>query len=153
MERTLVFLKPDCLQRELAGGVITRIERRGLKIVGMKMMRLGKEFLRAHYGHLADKPFFPRIEKFMSNGPVIAIAVEGFNAVEVLRKMAGVTKAYEAEPGTIRGDYGLSIQCNLLHCSDSKESAKKELERFFAKDELFEWKQANFDHLYSDEEK
>lgn len=153
MERTLVFLKPDCLQRELVGEVIGRIERKGLKIVGMKMMRPSKEFFRTHYGHLAGKPFYPRIEAFMASAPVIAIAVEGFNAVEDMRKLAGVTKAYEAEAGTIRGDLANSIQCNVIHASDSKETAEKELGRFFKKDELVEWRQNNYDFLYSGEEK
>lgn len=153
MEKTLVFIKPDALQRELVGGVITRIERKGLKIIGMKMMRLSKEFLRKHYAHLADKPFYSRIERFMGSAPVVAVAVQGFNAVEVMRKMAGATKAYEAEPGTVRGDFALSIQCNILHASDSKSTAERELKAFFKKNELFEWKQTNFDFLYSDEEK
>ncbi len=153
IERTLVLVKPDALQRELAGEVISRIERRGFKIIGMKMMMLDQKTLEEHYAHLAAKPFFPRIADFMSSAPVIAVAVEGYDAVEVMRKMSGVTKSSQAEPGTIRGDYALSVMCNVVHASDSKEAAEKELKRFFGKGELFGWKRANLDNVYAPDER
>jgi nucleoside-diphosphate kinase len=153
IERTLVLVKPDALQRELVGQVISRIERRGFKIVGVKMALLDQKTLKEHYAHLAAKPFFPRIAEFMSSAPVIAMAIEGFDAVEVLRKMSGVTKSSAAEPGTIRGDFALSVMCNIIHASDSKEAAAAELKRFFKASELFDWKRANVENVYAPDER
>lgn len=152
MEKTVILLKPDCLQRGLIGEVVTRFERRGFKIIGMKMIRADESLLKAHYAHLADKPFFPSIQKFMQSTPIIAMAVEGLDAARVVRAMTGVTKASEALPGTIRGDYAFSIQSNILHASDSKESAEKELKRFFTPAELHEWKKIDEAIIYSSED-
>lgn len=152
LETTVVLLKPDCLNRGLVGQVVARLEAKGLKIVGMKMMAANDKLLTEHYAHLADKPFFPMIRKFMQSAPIIAVAIEGLDAAKVVRAMTGVTNAREAAPGTIRGDFALSIQSNILHASDSSESAKKELARFFSKDELFRWKRIDEGVLYSEED-
>jgi nucleoside-diphosphate kinase len=152
METTVVLLKPDCLQRGLVGEVVHRFEARGFKIVGMKMLQADDKLLAEHYAHLADKPFFPMIRKFMQSAPIIAMAVEGLDSPKVIRAMTGVTNAREAAPGTIRGDYALSIQSNILHASDSSESAKKELARFFSEQELFNWNKIDQAFLYSEED-
>ena len=131
MERTLVILKPGCLQRGLIGEVISRFEKRGLKLVAMKMVQLTDEVLNVHYAHLKDKPFFQWLKDGMMAAPVILCCWEGYSAVQVVRDMAGATMASKAVPGTIRGDYSMSAQENIVHTSDSLENAKIELERFF----------------------
>lgn len=152
MERTLVLVKPDAMQRQMAGEVITRIEKKGLRIVGAKMISLDDKTLEDHYSHLKDKPFFPRIKSFMKSAPVIALVVEGRDAVEVVRKLCGVTNGREAEAGTIRGDLAMSIQCNLVHASDSTDTAQKEIARFFKPAEIFNWKAALTEYTYANEE-
>lgn len=152
LEKTFVMVKPDGLQRGLVGEVISRLEKKNLKLVGIKMIFFNDKLLEEHYSHLKDKPFFPRIRKFMTSTPLVAMVWKGIEAVRVVREMAGVTKARDAAPGTIRGDLGLSIQCNVVHASDSIETANKEIERFFKKSELFEWKPALLDNQYSGEE-
>jgi len=152
MEKTLVLLKPDCMQRAVAGEVISRFEKKGLKIVGMKMMRLGDAVVREHYAHLADKPFFPKLAEYVKSAPIIAMAIEGIDAVEVVRQMCGVTNSRKALPGTIRGDLSMSFSTNIVHASDSKETAEKEVKRFFAKNELFEWQRTLEASYYSEEE-
>ena len=139
MERTLVLIKPDAVQRELIGEIITRIERKGLKIVGLKMLQMSDDMATDHYKHLEHLPFFNEIKKFMRTTPVIALCVEGVDCVETIRRLTGVTLAREAEIGTIRGELAMSIQCNLVHTSDSIESAKTEIERFFKNDEIFDF--------------
>ncbi len=153
MERTLILLKPDCIQRKLAGAVLSRFEKRGLKIVGMKMMQLKDLLLEDHYSHLKQKPFFKGIRDFMKSTPVIAVVLEGKECVEVVRAMCGPTNARAAAAGTIRGDYALSVQSNIVHASDSTETAEKEIKRFFSKDELFAYKAAEFDIVYSSDER
>jgi nucleoside-diphosphate kinase len=108
--------------------------------------------LKEHYAHLADKPFFPMIQRFMQSTPIIAVAVQGLDAASVVRAMTGITKASEAAPGTIRGDLAMSIQSNILHASDSSDSARKELARFFSKSELFDWKKIDESIVYSEED-
>ncbi len=142
-ERTLVILKPDCIMRGLAGEVLRRFERRGLKIVGMRMKKLDDEILEEHYSHLKEKPFFAGIKEFMKSAPVILAVLEGNECVKVVRDMCGPTNARNAPAGTIRGDYSLSMQCNIIHASDSIETAKKEVERFFKKKELQEYSNPN----------
>lgn len=142
MERTLVLIKPDALQRSLVGEIITRIERKGLAIVGLKMMILTDEIISQHYQHLADKPFFPELSGFMKSTPVIALCVEGIDAIDTMRRLAGITLARQAEPGTIRGDFAMSVQCNLVHASDSLKTAREEVVRFFSLDEIFSFKRA-----------
>jgi len=136
METTLVLLKPDCIMRDLTGTIIDRFAQRGLRIVGMKMMALSDEILTEHYAHIADKPFFPGVMASMQKTPVIAIALAGKDAAAVARGMAGTTNAREATPGTIRGDYAVSIQNNIVHISEDSAAAATEVARFFAADEL-----------------
>ena len=140
METTLVLLKPGCVQRQLIGEVINRFERRGLRISGMKMMQLSDEILREHYAHLADRPFFPTLAASMMASPVVAMAVSGLDAVQVVRVMTGSTNGREAAPGTIRGDFSMSNQQNIVHASDSTSNAAIELKRFFRPDEIFNYK-------------
>ena len=135
METTLVLLKPGCVQRQLIGEVVNRFERRGLRISGMKMMQLSDEILREHYAHLVDK----RLQASMQASPVIALALTGVEAVKVVRQMAGPTNGREAAPGTIRGDYSMSNQQNIIHASDSVENAAIEVRRFFRPEEVFDY--------------
>ncbi|KKP37376.1 MAG: nucleoside-diphosphate kinase, nucleoside-diphosphate kinase [Candidatus Peregrinibacteria bacterium GW2011_GWF2_33_10] len=153
MEKTLVLIKPDGIQRGLTGEVLRRFERKGLKIVGLKMMRLDEVVLREHYSHIASKPFYSGIEKFMMRDPVIAICVEGLNAVNTVRIMCGITKAREAMPGTIRGDFGMSVACNVVHASDSVDNAEMEVKRFFKKEEIFEYDKSEYEHVYIGDER
>ena len=152
METTLVLLKPSCVQRQLIGEVVTRFERRGLRISGMKLMQLSTETLREHYAHLADRPFFPALAASMQTSPVVALALSGVDAVHVVRAMCGVTNGREAAPGTIRGDLSMSNQQNIVHASDSVENAAIELRRFFRDDEIFDYKSGAFDYIYGDGE-
>jgi nucleoside-diphosphate kinase len=131
MERTLVLLKPDALQRGLVGEIISRFEKKGLKLVGLKMRNFPKDLLEKHYAVHKERPFYPTLVGFMSSGPVVAIALEGKDAIEVVRKMMGKTNSRQAEPGTIRGDLGMSFSNNLVHGSDGPESAKFELDLWF----------------------
>lgn len=152
MERTLILIKPDALQRGLVGEVTTRLERKGLKLVGNKMMKLSEKLLQKHYAHIADKPFFPGVKKFMMSTPVIVQCWEGVEAVETVRLICGITNARKADAGTIRGDLSMSLQSNVVHASDSLETALIEVPRFFEKDELFEWDMTRIQHLYADGE-
>ena len=138
MQTTLVLIKPDCILRGLTGEIINRFVKRGLQIVGIKMMKLSDDLLKEHYAHIADKPFFPGVMKAMQRTPVIAIALAGIDVANVARSMAGITNARDAQAGTIRGDYAVSIQNNIVHISDSPESAEVEVKRFFKEEELFE---------------
>ena len=152
MERTLILIKPDAIQRGLAGAVLSRFESKGLQLVGVKMMQLTDELLREHYAHIADKPFFPGIANFMKSSPVIAVCVEGLDCVDTVRRLCGVTKAREAEVGTIRGDFAMSIQTNIVHASDSLENAKAEVKRFFKEEELFDYNMVLATNVYSTDE-
>jgi len=152
METTLVLLKPSCVQRQLIGEVITRFERRGLRISGMKMMQLSDEILREHYAHLVDRPFFPGLAATMQASPVVAMAISGVDAVKVVRMMAGVTNGREAAPGTIRGDFSVSNQQNIVHASDSVENAAIELRRFFRPEEVFDYTSGAFAYIYGEGE-
>lgn len=131
IEKTYIMLKPDCVKRGLMGEVISRIERKNYKIVDAKMMTLSKEILREHYAHIADKPFYPEVEEYMTSGPVLAMIVEGDNAVKGMRIIMGATKFEEAAAGTIRGDFASCTSQNLIHGSDSVENAAIEIKRFF----------------------
>lgn len=152
MERTLILIKPDAIQRGLMGRVITRFEDKGLKVAGIKFLRLTDELCAEHYSHLADKPFFPAIRRFMQQTPVVALCLEGLDCVETVRSLCGITKARAAAPGTIRGDWAMSIQANLVHASDSLETASKEITRFFSDSELFEYNSASTPTIYSEDE-
>ncbi len=153
MEKTLIILKPDCVQRGLCGSVLSRFERRGFSIAAMKMAKLPASTLEEHYSHLKGKPFFPSLVEFMSSSPVVVAVIEGKDAVEIVRKMCGATNARNAENGTIRGDFALSTQYNIIHASDSKEAAEKEIKRFFKTDELHSHRRTLDGVTYSDDEK
>ncbi len=152
MQKTLVIIKPSAIQRGLVGEVISRFERKGLQIVGFKMVYLEDEILKIHYAHLRDKPFFKRIKDSMQVTPVFVIALKGLDAVEVVRKMAGATNSRTADSGTIRGDYSMSIQENIVHTSDSVENSTTELARFFNEDEMFDYSPLILQHLYANDE-
>jgi nucleoside-diphosphate kinase len=139
VERTLFLIKPDAMQRGLAGEIIARLERRGLKIVGMKLLRITRELAERHYAEHVGKPFFPGLVEFITSAPVIAIAWEGKDAIRVVRATIGATNPVEAAPGTVRADFGLDKGRNLVHASDGPESAARELELFFGAGELVSW--------------
>lgn len=152
MEKTLVILKPSCLQRGLVGEVTKRFEQKGLRLCGMKMCQLTDEQMSQHYAQHAGKPFFQQLKDAMMVTPVIVCCYEGVDAVEVVRQMAGVTNGRKAMPGTIRGDFSMSFQENIVHTSDSIETAKIELQRFFKEDEIFDYPQPQFSFLYAYDE-
>lgn len=139
MQRTLILLKPDAVQKKLCGKVITRFEGSGFTIRGCKMLHLHPDQLREHYAHIADKPFYPDVEEFMSSVPVIALVLEGDDVVNKVREMLGVTDSRKAAPGTIRAEHGVDQMVNVAHASDSSETADKEIHRFFSEDELFDY--------------
>ena len=152
METTLVLLKPSCVQRQLIGEIVNRFERRGLRIAGMKMMQLTDEILREHYAHLVGRPFFPALAASMKASPVVALAICGVEAVQVVRAMTGFTNGRAADPGTIRGDYAMSNQQNIVHASDSVENAAIELARFFHPEEIYDYKSALHGFIYATDE-
>lgn len=131
VEKTLVLLKPDAVQRRLTGTIIQRLERKGLKLVGLKLMQITEDLAKQHYAEHVEKPFFPELRDFITSSPVVAMAWEGEEAVAAVRKMMGATNPHNADPGTIRGDLGLNFTMNLVHGSDSPESAERELKLFF----------------------
>jgi len=139
MERSLVLIKPDAIQRELVGTIITRLEEARLKLVAIKMLHLDKALAQRHYAIHKDKPFFDSLVNYITSAPIIAIVFEGKKAVEVIRKMMGATDPAKAEAGTIRGDFGLDIEHNTIHGSDSPETAKEEIKLFFGEDEIFNY--------------
>lgn len=150
-EQVLIIVKPDAIQRGLLGEITARFERKGLKIVGMKMINLEDALLEAHYAHIADKPFFAGIKAFMKASPVVVMVLSGINAVSATRILVGPTKGFDADAGSIRGDLSLSIQSNVVHSSDSTENGKAEVARFFKDEEIFDYKKSNFDYVYADE--
>lgn len=152
-EQTLILIKPDAIQRGLVGEIVTRFERKGLKLVGMKMMALNEAVLREHYAHIADKPFFPGVAKFMQSTPVVAMCWEGLQVVDAVRKITGITKAREAEAGSIRGDLAMSVACNVIHASDTVENAQKEVKRFFKDDEIHSYDKSEYTHVYAEDER
>lgn len=139
LERSLILVKPDGVQRRLIGTIVGRIESKGLKIIGLKLLQVTKELAAMHYAEHVEKSFYPLLEAFITSGPVVAIAVEGPQAITVMRTMMGSTNGRESAPGTIRGDYGVSRQMNLIHGSDGPEAASRELEIYFHQDELIEY--------------
>jgi len=152
MEKTLILIKPDGIQRGAVGSIVNRFERKGLKIAGMKMLQMSKELAKEHYAHLVDKPFYADLEKFMTGHPIIAIVIEGKDAVDVVRLIVGPTNATKAPGGTIRGDFSNSTSRNVIHASDSKETAEKEVKRFFKEDELYKYEFANEEYRYASDE-
>src|ERR1700712_4717827 len=139
MERTLIIFKPDAVQRGLCGEILARFEKKGLQIVGMKLMRLPQQLVETHYEPHRGKPFYAGLVKFMTSSPVVVLALEGKDAIAIARKMMGATFGSKAEPGTIRGDFGVSNSFNLIHGSDSPEAAAKEIALFFKPEDLVEW--------------
>lgn len=149
-EKSLIIIKPDAIQRNLVGTIIGRFEQKGLKIIGIKMMHLTDVLLKEHYAHIADKPFFPRIQKFMKSAPVIVMALSGAGAVAAIRTIVGPTKSFEAAGGTIRGDLAMSMQSNVVHASDSVEAGEAEITRFFSEGEILDYKKLGEEVVYSD---
>lgn len=146
MEKTLILLKPDCVKRRLIGQVLARFERKGLRVAGMKLMQITEELAAKHYSDHTERPFYPGLVKFMTSDPVVAMVLEGPKAIEVCRSLMGATFGFKANPGTIRGDFGISNQFNLVHGSDGPEAAEKEIGLFFPGGEgLLEWNTADAD--------
>lgn len=139
MQKTLVLLKPDCVQRRLIGEILSRFERKGLNIVAMKMLQVTPELSKQHYAEHVSKPFYKNLEDFITSAPIVALAVEGLEAIRVVRDMLGATSGLKAAPGTIRGDFSSSRQMNLVHASDSEEAAARELALYFAANEICEY--------------
>jgi nucleoside-diphosphate kinase len=153
IERTLILIKPDGVQRAIVGDIVTRLERTGMKVVGMKMMQMTNDLASKHYKDHVGKGFYEGLVKFMTSSPLVAMAVEGPKATENCRKLMGKTFCTDAQPGTIRGDFGVSRGLNLVHGSDSPESAKRELELFFKPEELFEYTRSVDAWVMNDEDK
>ncbi len=153
MEKTLVLLKPSAIQRGLVGEVIRRFEQKGLMLRGLKMMQLTDSILNEHYAHLSTKPFFQQLKDAMTITPVIAVCLEGIDAVNVVHTLSGNTNGRNAAVGTIRGDFSMSFQENIVHTSDSVENAKEELKRFFNEDEIFHYQHLQLPFLYANDEK
>lgn len=152
MEQTLVILKPSAIERGLVGEIISRIQKKGLIITGMKMMQLDEAILREHYAHLVEKPFFPTIVASMTASPVICMVLKGVDAVAVFRQMTGATNGRKAVPGTLRGDFCMSGSANIVHASDSVENAEIEIKRFFKPEEVLDYTPGNVGFLYVDDE-
>lgn len=152
IEKTLVLLKPCTVQRALVGEIISIFEKKGLHICGMKMMQLTDELLSEHYAHLSGKPFFQRVKDSMMAAPVVALCLSGVDAINVVRTLAGPTNGRAAAPGTIRGSYSMSFQENVVHASDSPETAAVEIKRFFRDEEILEWKSCMMDSIYANDE-
>jgi nucleoside-diphosphate kinase len=152
MERTLIIIKPDGVQRGLTGRILSRFEDKGLKIVGCRFRRLDQALLARHYEAHKERPFYKGLVRFMSESPVLVLALEGVDAVKVCRKMMGATFGRDAEPGTIRGDYGVSRSYNLIHGSDSPAAAEREISLFFDADEVVEWQPAAHRWVYDAED-
>lgn len=153
IERTLILAKPDAVQRRLVGQLITRLENKSLKLVGVKMLQVSKELAAKHYAEHIEKPFYPLLEEFITSGPVVAICAEGPNAISVVRTMMGPTNGQDAAPGTIRGDFGISRQMNLMHGSDGPEAAAKEISVYFNDNELIDYEPTLGGWVCADDEK
>jgi nucleoside-diphosphate kinase len=153
MQQSVVLVKPDGLQRGLVGEIISRFERKGLKLVALKMMNLSDEQLENWYSHHKDKPFFPKLRSFMQQTPVVAMLWEGVECIDAVRKLTGITKAREAEAGSIRGDLAMSQQLNLIHASDGEESAARERDLIFEDSEVYAYQKDSEVFVYSEEER
>ena len=139
MERTFVMFKPDCMERGLLGSILSRFERKGLRLIAMKMLRITPDRAKQHYAEHVEKPFYPGLEEFITASPVVATVLAGPEVVRVVRDMLGATSGLKAAPGTIRGDHSASLQMNLVHASDSPESAAREIDLYFTGDEIQQW--------------
>lgn len=153
LQRSVVLIKPDALQRGLVGQLISRFEQKGLKLMGIKMMILTDELLDEWYAHHKEKPFFGNLKKFMMSAPTVAMLWEGLECINTVRKLCGVTTGYEAEAGSIRGDFSMSGQHNIIHASDSEQTAAKEEKLIFDKDEIFDYDKGEYLWVYSIEER
>jgi nucleoside-diphosphate kinase len=153
VERTLIIAKPDAIQRGLVGEIISRLERKGLKLIGLKMVRLDAEALQAHYAEHLEKPFYAGLESFMKSSPVVLMAWEGFECVNSVRILVGATNPRDADAGTIRGDFSIGTGRNLIHASDSQDSGRAEVDRFFNADELFSYDKSEYVHIYEEFER
>ncbi len=153
MERTLIIAKPDAIQRGLIGEIITRLERKGLKLIGIKMSSLDQTMLRDHYAEHVDKSFYKGLEEFMKSSPVVLMAWEGYECVESVRTLVGATNPRQASPGSIRGDLAIGTGRNLIHASDSKKSGEAEVANFFGPDELFAYDKSEYVHIYEESER
>mgnify|MGYP001042693970 CR=1 FL=1 len=152
LERTVILIKPDGIQRGLIGNIISRFEHKGLKLVGIKMLRADSVLLDEHYHLLKGKPFFSSLKKYMGSSPIIAMLWEGIEAVRIVRSICGATSGREADIGTIRGDLSMSHQVNIVHASDSLETAIKEKKRFFNEDEIFDYRKDEYFQIYAEDE-
>lgn len=150
MEKTFVMVKPDGVQRGLVGEVISRLERKGLKIVAIKMLWIKRELAENHYAEHKDKPFFSSLVEYITSGPVVAMVVEGRNAVKVVRSLVGATNPVEAAVGTIRGDFGLDVGRNIVHASDSLQSAEREISLFFDENEIIDYERIDESWIYEE---
>lgn len=153
MERTLIIAKPDAVQRGLVGQIMARLERKGLKLIGLKMMRLDSPLLKEHYAEHLEKPFYSGLETFMQSSPVVVMAWEGFECVNSVRTLVGATNPRQAEAGTIRGDFSMGTGRNLIHASDSKQSGETEVGLFFATQELMDYEKSEYLHIYEEFER
>ncbi|MBT5808675.1 nucleoside-diphosphate kinase [Candidatus Uhrbacteria bacterium] len=149
-QQTVVLLKPDALQRDLLGQIVTRFERKGLKIVAMKLIRLSEEMLEEHYSHLSDKPFFASLKQFMMQTPVVGMVFEGYDAIAEVRKIVGSTNPREADAGTIRADFSMTVPSNLIHASDAPETAADEIKRFFTEEEIFDYEKITDRYIFGE---
>jgi nucleoside-diphosphate kinase len=147
-DRTFVMVKPDGVQRGLVGDIVARFERRGLKIAAMKLLHVSNDLAKKHYEEHAAKPFYPGLVGFITSGPVVAMVIEGKDAVPVVRSMVGATNPAKSDPGTIRGDFALDTGRNIIHASDSPESAKREISLYFDKSEIVDYKRIDEQWLY-----
>ncbi|MDO8715893.1 MAG: nucleoside-diphosphate kinase [Dehalococcoidales bacterium] len=152
MQKTVVILKPDALQRGIIGEIVARFERKGLKIVALKMVWLTEPILDEHYAHHKDEPFFGDLKKFMISAPVVAMILEGKGAISLVRRMVGATNSRDADLGSVRADYSISTSANIIHVSDSEEAAGEEIERFFDKTEIYDWDRVLTPFFYAEEE-
>lgn len=150
MERTLIIAKPDAVQRGLVGQIITRLEQKGLKLIGLKMESLSEAMLQTHYAEHLEKSFYPGLEQFMKSSPVVLMAWEGLECVEAVRLIVGSTNPRQAQPGSIRGDFAMDTGRNVVHASDSKESGESEVANFFDDKELFDYDKSEYMHIYED---
>lgn len=148
MEKTFLMIKPDGVQRNLIGTIVSRLENKGFKIVGAKLMVVSEDLAKTHYGEHSERPFFGELVDFITSGPVFAMVLEGENAIKVARTVVGATNPSEADPGTIRGDFGMSVAKNIIHGSDSPESAEREIGLFFDVSELVEYDSNNSNWVY-----
>jgi nucleoside-diphosphate kinase len=153
VQQSLILFKPDAVQRRLCGRILTRIEERGLQLKAMKLLRVTPELARQHYAEHVQKGFYPLLEEFITSGPVVALVVEGPGAIQVMRDMMGKTNGRESAPGTIRGDFGLSRQVNLIHGSDSPEAAEREIAIYFKPDEILNYPATLAEWVCADDEK